>query len=191
MLRQLTDPYIKQAKISGYRSRSAFKLKEIQEKERIIYQGNRILDLGCAPGGWSQVLTEIPGVLVWGVDLIDMQPLNNVHFFQGDFSNIEAKSWISKQGVFDGVVSDAAPSSTGHHATDLIRIEHMVEIVWEVTHSVLRPGGFFLVKAFHTQGIQVLLANWKLNFKEVKYLKPKSSRKESKEIYILAKGYHS
>ncbi|ETZ04705.1 RlmE family RNA methyltransferase [Holospora undulata] len=189
LFRQLNDPYIKQAKVSGYRSRSAFKLKEMQEKENIISKGSRILDLGCAPGGWSQVLTEITGVCVWGVDLMDTQPLSNFSFFKGDFFTPIVNAWIQEQGPFCGVVSDAAPPSTGHHATDLVRIEHMVEMVWEIAYPVLRPGGFFLVKAFHTQGVQKLYTYWKKKFEEVKYLKPRASRKESKEIYILGKGY--
>ncbi|PPE03776.1 RlmE family RNA methyltransferase [Holospora curviuscula] len=189
LLRQLNDPYVKDAKLSGYRTRSAFKLQEIQEKERIIRPGNRILDLGCAPGGWSQVMTELPGVFVWGVDLVNIQPIPQVHFFQGDFSTPETRLWIQDHGPFSGVVSDAAPTSTGHHTTDLIRIEHMVEVVWNIAHPVLCLDGFFLVKAFHTQRVQELYSHWRRIFKEVKYIKPKASRKESKEIYILARGY--
>ena len=189
LLRQLHDPYVKQAKRSGYRSRSAFKLKEIQDKEKIIHPGSRILDLGCSPGGWSQVMTQIAGVHVWGVDLVCMPPIFRVDFFQGDFNSPETQLWIQGHGPFSGIVSDAAPSSTGHHGTDLVRVEHMVEVVWDVSYPVLQLGGFFLVKAFHTQRIQDLCSHWRQRFKEVKYLKPKASRKESKEIYILAQGY--
>ena len=187
--RQLNDPYVKQAKALGYRSRSAFKLLEIQEKERILNPGMHILDLGCAPGGWSQVMTHIPQVSVVGVDLLPTAPIANLEFLQGDFLDAAVQAWIHDRGPFHGVVSDAAPSSTGHHATDLLRIEHMAELVWSIAQPVLAVGGFFLVKAFHTQGVQKLQQEWKKQFKRVQYIKPKSSRKESKEIYILASFY--
>lgn len=187
--RQLNDPYVKQAKTLGYRSRSAFKLLEIQEKEHIIRPGLHILDLGCAPGGWSQIMTHIPKVSVAGVDLLPTEAMPGLDFLQGDFLDPKVQAWIQSKGPFHGVVSDAAPSSTGHHATDLLRIEHMAEMVWSIAKPVLASGGFFLVKAFHTQGIQRLHQEWKKEFKRVQYIKPKSSRKESKEIYILASCY--
>jgi len=189
LLRQLNDPYVKQAKSLGYRSRSAFKFQEIQEKECIVKPRYRMLDLGCAPGGWCQIMGSIPDVQVVGVDLLPMEALPNVDFIQGDFSFPEIQEKIGVWGPFHGVVSDASPSSTGHHATDLLRIEHMVEIVWSIAEPLLRSEGFFLVKAFHTQGIQRLQLSWKRVFTSVKYIKPKASRKESKEIYILARGY--
>ncbi|OJU72688.1 MAG: hypothetical protein BGO07_00465 [Alphaproteobacteria bacterium 40-19] len=189
LLRQLNDPYVKQARYFGYRCRSAFKLKEMQEKENFFKKGQRILDLGCAPGSWSQVAKEYTQGFVLGVDLLPCQGMTGIEFFQGDFCEPEIQAQITSKGPFDGVISDAAPSSTGHQATDLLRIGQLAEDIWEFTPGLLRPGGFFLIKAYHTQEVQSLTAQWKQRFQRVSYLKPNASRKESKEIYVYASGY--
>jgi 23S rRNA (uridine2552-2'-O)-methyltransferase len=189
LLRQMNDPYVKQAQDSGYRSRSAFKLQEMLDKLDVIKPNLRILDLGCAPGGWCQILkTYTPRRLV-GVDLLEVHPLEGLEFLQGDFCSPRVQDFLADQGPFDAILSDAAPLSTGHHMTDLLRISQMVEDVWDVAQPLLAPGGVFLAKAFHTQDIQKLCAFWRTCFEAVSYIKPQASRKESKEIYICAKGY--
>ena len=194
--RQLNDPYVARARREGYRSRAAFKLIEIDDKYRLFRPGQRILDLGAAPGGWSQVAAariearEGRG-RVAAIDLLEMEPVEGVAFQKLDFHDPRAparlREWLG--GPVDGVLSDMAANATGHRKTDHLRIVGLVELAADFAREVLRPGGFFLAKALQGGSEAELLARLKREFAIVRHLKPKASRADSAELYLLATGF--
>ncbi len=189
--RQLNDPYVHEAKRLGYRSRAAFKLKEIDEKMDLIKRGMVIVDLGAAPGGWSQVAMEKGAKKVIALDLLPMDPVPGVTFLQMDFMNDDApEALIAAIGEgADLVLSDLAPNTTGHKSTDHLRIMALVEMAHEFATQILKPGGTFVAKVFQGGAQHELLALMKKDFTNVKHIKPPASRKESSEQYVVATGF--
>jgi 23S rRNA (uridine2552-2'-O)-methyltransferase len=194
--RQLNDPYVAQAKREGYRSRAAFKLLEIADKYRLFKPGQRIVDLGAAPGGWSQVAAEATGAKGGGgrviaIDVLEMDPVEGVEFRQMDFHDPEAprhlREWLA--GPADGVLSDMAANTTGHRKTDHLRIIGLVELAADFAGEVLAPGGFFVAKVLQGGAEGELLARLKRDFAGVRHVKPKASRADSAELYLLATGF--
>jgi 23S rRNA (uridine2552-2'-O)-methyltransferase len=194
--RQLNDPFVAQAKREGYRSRAAYKLIEIAEKHRLFKPGARIVDLGAAPGGWSQVAAQAVGTAkgkgrVIAIDLLEMDPIAGVEFKQMDFHDPDAperlREWLG--GLADGVMSDMAANATGHRKTDHLRIVGLAELAIDFACSVLAPGGFFLAKVLQGGSEGEVLARLKRDFASVRHLKPKASRADSAELYVLATGF--
>jgi 23S rRNA (uridine2552-2'-O)-methyltransferase len=194
--RQLNDPFVALAKREGWRSRAAYKLLEIAEKHRLFRPGARIVDLGAAPGGWSQVAAravksgEGEGRVI-GIDLMEMEPIDGVEFKAMDFHDPAApdalRDWLG--GRADGVMSDMAANATGHRATDHLRIVGLAELAADFAASVLAPGGFFLAKVLQGGSEGELLARLKRDYSVVRHLKPKASRADSAELYVLATGF--
>jgi 23S rRNA (uridine2552-2'-O)-methyltransferase len=194
--RQLNDPYVAQARREGYRSRAAYKLIEIDDKHRMLKRGERIVDLGAAPGGWSQVAAARVGShegrgRVLAIDLLEMDPIEGVEFRQMDFHDRKAphqlRQWLG--GLADGVLSDMAANATGHRKTDQLRIIGLVELAADFASEVLAPGGFFLAKVLQGGAEDELLARLKREFSTVRHVKPKASRADSAELYLLATGF--
>lgn len=194
--RQLNDPYVKRAKEEGYRSRAAYKLLELNEQFNFLKQGMRVVDLGAAPGGWAQVAARITGSgnkkpLVLGIDLLEISPLPGATFIQEDFlsdSALEAlHSYIGEK--VDVVLSDMAPNSTGHAKTDHIRIMNLCEAAFEFAREVLAPEGSFVAKVWQGGTEQQLLNHMKQHFQKVRHAKPKASRADSAEMYVVATGF--
>lgn len=194
--RQLNDPYVARAKREGWRSRAAFKLIEIDEKARLLKRGQRIVDLGAAPGGWSQVaakkigLEEGQGKIV-AIDLLEIDPIPGVIFQQMDFlaDDAPARLLALLDGPADLVLSDMAANTTGHRKTDHLRIVGLVELAADFARKVLAPGGAFLAKVFQGGTEGALLADLKRDFAQVKHIKPAASRADSAELYVLATGF--
>ncbi len=191
--RQMKDPYVLRAAKEGYRSRATYKLVELNEKFRFLRDGQAVVDLGSAPGGWSQFIgREYPRSRVIAMDLLEMDPLPNVIFYRGDFTSDEALEWLNNQvgpNSIDVVLSDMAPNTTGHQRTDHIRQMVLLEYAFDFAKSVLKNGGTFVAKSF-TGGTTVeLLAEIRKNFTSIKHVKPASSRKESVEMFIVATGF--
>jgi 23S rRNA (uridine2552-2'-O)-methyltransferase len=182
--RHVTDQYVRKAKAQGYRSRAAFKLLEIDAKERLLRPGMTVLDLGAAPGGWSQVAAEKvkPGGRVIAIDLVDIAPISGVTVLKGDFRQaaIDAKA--------DVVLSDASPNLSGIANVDQARLLELAVAAIELCRKVLKPDGVFLVKAFHGEAFDALMASLRGAFKAVKVVKPSASRGESAETYVVARG---
>ena len=193
--RQLNDPYVARAKREGLRSRAAYKLAEIDDKARFLKKGARVIDLGAAPGGWSQVAAKRVGApdqgRVVGIDLLAMDPLPGVEFTQLDFLDPSAPEKLKAMlgGRADVVLSDMAANATGHRKTDHIKIVALVEAAAEFAREVLAPGGTFLAKVLQGGAEVALLAALKRDFKTVKHVKPPSSRSDSAELYMLATGF--
>ena len=192
--RQLNDPYVAQARREGFRSRAAYKLIEIDDKHKLMKPGQRIIDLGAAPGGWSQVAAARVGEgrgRVIAIDLLEMDPIEGVEFRQMDFHDPEAprllREWLG--GLADGVLSDMAANATGHRKTDQLRIIGLVELAADFASEVLGPGGFFLGKVLQGGAEGELLARLKREFATVRHVKPKASRADSAELYLLATGF--
>jgi 23S rRNA (uridine2552-2'-O)-methyltransferase len=194
--RQLNDPYVAQARREGYRSRAAYKLIEIDDKHKLLKPGQRIIDLGAAPGGWSQVAAARAGAhkgrgRVVAIDLLAMDPIEAVEIQQMDFHDPEAprllREWLG--GPADGVLSDMAANATGHRKTDQLRIISLVELAADFASEVLAPGGFFLAKVLQGGAEGELLARLKREFASVRHVKPKASRADSAELYLLATGF--
>jgi 23S rRNA (uridine2552-2'-O)-methyltransferase len=194
--RQLNDPYVAQARREGYRSRAAYKLIEIDDKHKLMKPGQRIIDLGAAPGGWSQVATQRVGAhegraRVIAIDLLEMDPIEGVEFRKMDFHDPEAprllREWLG--GPADGVLSDMAANATGHRKTDQLRIIGLVELAADFASEVLAPGGFFLAKVLQGGAEGELLARLKREFATVRHVKPKASRADSAELYLLGTGF--
>jgi 23S rRNA (uridine2552-2'-O)-methyltransferase len=185
--RQLNDPYVAAAKSSGYRSRAAFKLVELDQKFRFLKKGARVLDLGAAPGGWSQVAAA-KGATVVAADVLEMEALAGVTFFQADLTDAGVPAMLKKAlgGPADLVLTDMAAPTTGHRATDHLRTTTLVEIALEVAEDILRPGGAFVGKVFQGGATNELLARIKKSFRDVKHVKPPSSRSDSVELYLVA-----
>lgn len=190
--RQKKDPYVLQARREGYRSRAAYKLLQIQEKYTLLQPGMRVLELGSAPGSWTQLIREWVGQQgkVFAVDLLEMAPIDGVDFMQEDIESDVFLRWCDAQGSkgFDMIVSDMAPNMCGHQSTDRLRCERLVDVVYEICENYLAQEGCFLVKAFHGGGFNDLLKELRLTFKQVKVVKPEASRKASGEVYLL--GIH-
>jgi 23S rRNA (uridine2552-2'-O)-methyltransferase len=188
--RQINDPYVRRAKAEGLRSRAAFKLIELDERFGLIRSGARVLDLGAAPGGWSQVAIERGAAMVVGVDLLPIDPLADATFLQMDFLAPEAYGAIAAAlgGAPDLVLSDLAANTTGHQRTDQIRTGALAEAAAEFALAHLAPGGAFVAKAFQGGLDAELLKRLKHAFERVRHAKPPASRTESAEIYLVATG---
>jgi 23S rRNA (uridine2552-2'-O)-methyltransferase len=189
--RQINDPFVVEAKAKGYRSRAAFKLSEIDDRYKLIRRGDRVIDLGCAPGGWMQIALERGAGAVAGVDLLPVDPLAGATILEADFTDPDCGARLIEAlgGVPDLILSDMAPNTTGHRQTDHLRIIGLIEAAVDFTVTSLRPGGAFLSKAFQGGETSGLLAALKANFAEVRHVKPKASRAESSELYLLARGF--
>lgn len=188
--RQLNDPYIDKAEKHGYRGRAAFKLLEMNEKLDCIKPGMKVVDLGAAPGGWCQVVTEL-GASVVAIDLLEMDEMPGVQQFQMDFMDDDAPDVLKEAlgGLADIVLSDMAPNTTGHKQTDHLRIMMVAEAAFYFACEVLKPEGVFITKVFQGGTQSELMAELKQKFKTVKHVKPPASRKESAEQYIVATGF--
>jgi 23S rRNA (uridine2552-2'-O)-methyltransferase len=191
--RHLNDPYVSEAQRRGYRSRAAFKLIEMDDKYGILGRGARVVDLGAAPGGWSQVAVERAGPegRVIALDINEMEALPGVEFLQGDFLDPDAPDRLMAAlgGPADVVLSDMAAPTTGHAQTDHLRIMALLEAALDFAAEVLVPGGAFVAKVFQGGSERELLARMKRDFAVVRHAKPPSSRKESSEMYVVATGY--
>jgi 23S rRNA (uridine2552-2'-O)-methyltransferase len=190
LTRQLNDPYVAAAKAQGWRSRAAFKLIELDERFHLLRRGQRVIDLGAAPGGWSQVAAR-GGALVIGLDLLPIDSLPGATFVQGDFADPDMPARLTSLtgGKVDLVLSDMAPNTTGHGATDHLRIAALAELALEFASGVLAPGGGFVAKMFQGGSERELLTTLKLRFAAVRHAKPPASRKESSELYVVATGF--
>jgi 23S rRNA (uridine2552-2'-O)-methyltransferase len=189
--RQLNDPYVQAAKTQGWRSRAAFKLLELDDKYKLIGKGARVVDLGAAPGGWSQVALTRGAATVVGIDLLPILPVAGAKFIEGDFTEdgMEARLIDLLGGPADLVLSDMAPNTTGHVATDHIRIMALAEMALAFAITILVPGGAFVAKLFQGGAEHDMLNLLKKHFRTVRHAKPPASRKDSKEMYIIATGF--
>ena len=193
--RQLNDPYVARARREGLRSRAAFKLMEIDDKAKLLKPGAKVVDLGAAPGGWSQVAVKRVragnGGRVVAIDLLAMDPLPGVDFLQLDFLDPDAPERLKALlgGPADVVLTDMAANATGHRATDHLKIMGLAEAAAEFAREVLKPGGAFLAKVLQGGTEVELLASLKRDFASVKHVKPAASRSDSAELYVLATGY--
>lgn len=194
--RQLNDPYVARARREGWRSRAAFKLIEMDEKAHLLKRGMRIVDLGAAPGGWSQVAARKIGLdqgqgKIVAIDLLEMEPIPGVVFAQIDFLAPEAPERLVEMlgGPADFVMSDMAANATGHRKTDHLKIVALVELAADFARQVLAPGGAFLAKVIQGGTEGALLADLKRDFAQVRHVKPAASRADSAELYVLATGF--
>ena len=189
--RQINDPFVVEAKARGYRSRAAFKLAEIDDRYHVFRQGTRVIDLGCAPGGWLQIALERGAASVAGIDLLPVEPLVGANIIEADFTADDSGARLMEMlgGQPDVILSDMAPNTTGHRQTDHLRIVGLIEAAAEFATTVLKPGGVFISKAFQGGETGVLLADLKRHFAEVRHVKPKASRLQSSELYLLARGF--
>jgi 23S rRNA (uridine2552-2'-O)-methyltransferase len=192
--RQAADPFVDRAQREGWRSRAVFKLEEIQRRYRIFRRGARCVDLGASPGAWSQFAARIvaPEGHVWALDLLPMEPIPGVTFLQGDFSDADVlqglRDALGGEGV-DIVMSDIAPNISGLRAVDQPRIMGLAEEAALFASETLKPGGTFLVKLFQGEGVDELLRQARQQYRSVRLVKPRASRPESREIYLLATHY--
>jgi 23S rRNA (uridine2552-2'-O)-methyltransferase len=193
LTRQLNDPYVAEAHRLGYRSRAAFKLEQLDARFHLLARGMRVVDLGCAPGGWSQVAVERvgPGGKVVGADLSETDSLPGAILLQGDFRDEATIAAIRAAlgGPADLVLSDMAAPATGHAPTDHLRIVALAEEAFALAETLLRPGGAFVAKVFQGGAEGDLLAALKKSFTELRHAKPAASRAESAETYVVAKGF--
>ncbi len=194
--RQLNDPYVARAKREGYRSRAAFKLAEIDDKQHLLKAGANVVDLGAAPGGWSQVAAQRVGATegrgrVVAIDILPMEPIRGVEFLQLDFLDRDAPQRLREVlgRPADVVLSDMAPNATGHRQTDHLRIMGLVEAAADFAREVLKPGGVFVAKVLQGGTESALLAELKRQFASIKHIKPAASRADSAELYLLAIGF--
>jgi 23S rRNA (uridine2552-2'-O)-methyltransferase len=191
--RQLNDPYVAEAQRLGYRSRAAFKLIELDDRFRLLLPGRRVVDLGCAPGGWTQVAVERVGArgAVVAIDLAETAPIAGATILRTDVQDSAAMTAITAElgGLADLVLSDMAPSTTGHAATDHLRIVALAEAAFLVAEQILKPGGAFVAKVFQGGAEGALLAQLKRSFAELRHAKPPASRAQSAETYFVAKGF--
>jgi len=189
--RQLNDPYVVAAKAQGWRSRAAFKLIELDERFHLIRPGMRVVDLGAAPGGWSQVAVKQGAASVVGVDLLPVDPIGGAAMLVGDFSDVEVQDRLVEMlgGKADLVLSDMAPNTTGHGATDHLRIVALAEAAVAFALEVLAEGGGFVAKVFQGGAERTVLEALKRHFSSVRHAKPPASRKESSELYVVATGF--
>ncbi len=194
--RQLNDPYVHQAKAMGYRSRAAFKLLQINEKVSLFKPGQRVVDLGAAPGGWTQVIVDLVALKngraqVVGIDLLPIDPIPGVSLLQGDFMENAMQDQVRSllEGPADVVVSDMAANTTGSAVADHLRTIALAETAYLFAEKVLRPGGSFVAKVFQGGTDGELLARLKAHFDKVRHIKPAASRKDSPEMYVVATGF--
>lgn len=189
------DPYVKKAQIEGYRSRAVYKLKEIDEKEHLIKPGLTVVDLGAAPGGWTQYVAEKmqgKGKII-ALDILPMDALPDVTLIQGDFREDEVLQQLINlvpERSIDLLLSDMAPNMSGSSAIDIPRAMYLVELAFDFANKMLKPGGSMLIKVFHGSGFDELIKQIRLSFDKVVIRKPQASRSRSKETYLLAKGYN-
>ena len=194
----INDPYVKLAQKEGYRARAAYKLKEIDEAEKLVRPGQVVVDLGCTPGSWSQYVRNklagqagggINGTII-GLDMLPMEPIADVHFIQGDFREqqvLEQLETVLAGRTVDLVLSDMAPNLTGVAVTDAARVEHIIDLALEFAQAHMKPSGSLLVKCFNGTGYTQLVEKFKREFKIVSSKKPKASRDKSSEIFLLGK----
>ena len=191
--RQLNDPYVAEAHRLGYRSRAAFKLIQLDERFHLLGRGMRVVDLGCAPGGWSQIAARRVGAQgrLVGIDLSATEPIEGAHLLTGDFCDTDMAEHIHALlgGPADLVLSDMAAPATGHAATDHLRIVALAEDAFVFAETILKPGGAFVAKVFQGGAEGSLLAALKHAFAEVRHAKPAASRAESAETYVVARGF--
>ncbi len=191
--RQITDPYVARAKREGFRSRAAYKLAEIDDQYRLLKPGARVIDLGAAPGGWSEVAARRAGPRgrVVAIDILEMKPVAGVEFLQLDFLDETAPGRIKAMldGKADVVLSDMAANATGHRQTDHLRIMALAEAAAHFAREVLAEGGSFLCKVLQGGTEAALLVELKRDFASVKHVKPPASRTDSAELYLLARGF--
>jgi 23S rRNA (uridine2552-2'-O)-methyltransferase len=182
--RHVTDQYVRKARQQGYRSRAAFKLLEIDSKEKVLHPGQTVVDLGAAPGGWSQVAAERvkPGGRVIAIDLLEIAPISGVTALKGDFRK------VSIDARADVVLSDLSPNVSGIANVDQARWLELAAAALELCRKALKPDGVFVVKAFHGEAFDALIAGLRTVFKRVKVVKPPASRGESAETYVVARG---
>jgi 23S rRNA (uridine2552-2'-O)-methyltransferase len=185
--RHVSDPYVRQARKQGYRSRAAFKLLELDAKEKLFRPGQTVIDLGAAPGGWSQVAAAKvkPGGQVIAIDLLEIAPISGVTIHKGDFRRIDLEA------PADVVLSDLSPNLSGIPNVDQARWLELAEGAYGLCRKMLKPDGVLVVKAFHGEAFDALLARLKTLFKKVKVVKPSASRGESTETYVVARGLHA
>jgi 23S rRNA (uridine2552-2'-O)-methyltransferase len=192
--RHVNDPFVKQAQLDGYRSRSAYKLIELNEKDRLIKPGMRIMDLGSAPGGWSQVAGKLVGKKgrVLATDILPMDPVVNTDFIQGDFTDEkivdQLLAWLGG-GKFDLIISDIAPNITGIDSADQAGSMHFLELALDTVNKTLKPGAHFAAKMFQGSGSDQYVKDLRKSFEKVVIRKPAASRAQSREVYIVAKGF--
>ena len=193
LTRQLNDPYVAEAHRVGYRSRAAFKLEQLDQRFRLLGRGMRVVDLGCAPGGWSQVASKKigPRGSIVGIDLSATDSLPGVTLIEGDFRDeaIVATIRAALGGPADLVLSDMAAPATGHAPTDHLRVVALAEDAFALARTLLKPGGAFVAKVFQGGAEGDLLAALKQSFAELRHAKPAASRAESAETYVVAKGF--
>ncbi|MBV8090617.1 MAG: RlmE family RNA methyltransferase [Alphaproteobacteria bacterium] len=194
--RQLNDPYVAEAHRRGYRSRAAFKLIELDDRFRLLRPGQRVVDLGCAPGGWTQVAVERVGSnkgrgIVVGVDLAPTVALSGAVLLLGDLRDAAISVTLEDAlgGAADVVLSDTAPAATGHASTDHLRIVALAEDAFDLASQILKPGGAFVAKVFQGGAEGALLASLKRGFAQLRHAKPPASRAESAETYVVATGF--
>ena len=189
--RQINDPYVKKAQMMGYRSRAAFKLEELDEKFGLIKQNSLVVDLGCAPGGWVQIAMMRGAERVVGIDILPVDMIAGSDLLEMDFMDDKAPAAIKSLlgRAPDVVLSDLAANTTGHRQTDHLKTVSLVDAAAYFAMEVLKPGGHFVTKVFQGGAEKTLLDTLKSNFKTVKHAKPKSSRKGSPEIYLVALGF--
>lgn len=193
-MRHVNDPYVKQAQKDGYRARSAYKLIELNEKDRLIRPGMRILDLGSAPGGWSQVAGKLVGARgrVLATDILPMDALPNVDFIQGDFTEDgivqQLLDWLGG-AKFDLIISDIAPNTTGIDSADAAKSIYLLELALDVARRTLKSHADFVAKMFQGSGSDQFLKELRTHFGKVMVRKPAASRKESREVYVVAKDF--
>jgi 23S rRNA (uridine2552-2'-O)-methyltransferase len=195
--RQLNDPYVEEAKRRGYRSRAAFKLAEIDDKHHLLRPGMTVVDLGAAPGGWSQVAVQRMKLMAGGgraiaVDVIPMEPISGVEQLRLDMTDEDAANRLREtlgDNRADLVLSDMHAPATGHKATDHFRIMSLVEAALDLAEEILAPGGAFLAKVLQGGASRELVARLNRSFAKVRHVKPKASRAESAEMYMLATGF--
>jgi len=189
--RQLNDPYVAAAQAQGYRSRAAFKLIEMDDRYGLIKPGCLVVDLGAAPGGWAQVAVKRGAAKVLGLDLLPINPVQGATFLEGDFNDedMPARLTALMGAKVDVVLSDMAPNTTGHAATDHLRIIALAEMALEFASHILAPGGSFVAKVFQGGTESLMLTPMKRMFAQVKHVKPPASRKDSSELYVLGMGF--
>jgi 23S rRNA (uridine2552-2'-O)-methyltransferase len=189
--RQLNDPFVQAAKAQGYRARAAFKLTEIDDRFHILRPGVRVVDLGCAPGGWLQVAVQRKASAVAGVDLLPIDPVPPAHILQMDFTDPACGPMLLALlgGPPDVILSDMAPNTVGHRVTDHLRIAGLIEAAIDFTLGCLRPGGSFVAKAFQGGETDEILGRLRRNFDKVRHVKPKASRQDSSELFLVATGF--
>jgi 23S rRNA (uridine2552-2'-O)-methyltransferase len=192
--RHVNDPFVKQAQRDGYRSRSAYKLIELNEKDKLIRPGMRIMDLGSAPGGWSQVAGKLVGAKgrVLATDILPMNELKNVDFIQGDFTEDvivqRVLDWLGAE-KFDLIISDIAPNISGIESADQGKSIWFLELALDTVRKTLKPGANFAAKMFQGSGSDEYLKELRTHFVKVSIRKPEASRKKSREVYLVAKGF--